>query len=120
VTPVYLLTTALSNIDRAFDTWAASHPDDQDRQPMWRAARSQLVDQFLAVSGTGKNAAFVNHALPPITPTLIDLLRAQLFAHCPSSFTAPFDRCDWARDQITSKFGDVVKGPTFAAILDLL
>jgi hypothetical protein len=47
-------------------------------------------------------------------------LRAQIYAHCPNSFTPPYERCAWARDEITKRMTNVVKGPTFAAVMDLL
>src|SRR5262249_46020460 len=53
VTAIYLLTNALNGMDKAFTDYASTHPDDADRQTQWRAARSQLVDQFLAAEGGG-------------------------------------------------------------------
>jgi hypothetical protein len=120
VTPVYLLTNALGAIDKAFDDHAKSHPDDKDRQTAWRLARSQMVDQFLAVSRTGGNASFKNAAVPKIAPLLIDVLRSQMLANCRTSYTPPYDRCAWARDQLTQKASNVVGGPIFASAMDLV
>lgn len=120
VTPVYLLTNALHAIDTAFDEYAKSHPDDKARLPQWRAARSQLVDQFLAAQGNGQNASFRNKAFPKITPVLIDVLRSQLFAHCPTSFAPPYDKCAWAQTVMTQQMSDVVGGPLFASTMDLM
>jgi hypothetical protein len=119
VTPVYLLTGALNNMDAAFANQVNTDPSD-DRFAQWRLARSQLVDQFLSVNGTGAGSTFANVAIPKFVPTLIDVTRAQLFAHCPTTFAAPGTRCAWARDQLTTELGNVVHGPTFAATMDVL
>jgi hypothetical protein len=120
VTPIYLLTGALSSMDDAFAAYTQAHPEDKERQAKWRLARSQLVDQFLRINGTAKAASFANGSIPKITPTLVDMLRAQLFANCPASFTAPYPRCKWARDELSKKMTDVVKGPTFAGSMDIV
>ncbi|MEO8801169.1 MAG: hypothetical protein ABI551_24975, partial [Polyangiaceae bacterium] len=83
VTPIYLLTNALDNMDAAFATYNAANPLDVARQAKWRSARSQLVDQFLKVNGSGTASVFANQAFPKFTPTLIDVIRAQLYANCP-------------------------------------
>lgn len=119
VTPAYLIANALSSIDDSFEQYALTHPEDKDRQTQWRRARSQLVDQFLKVDGSGAGAKFSNPGIPTMTPTLVEVLRSQLQAHCPNSFTAPYERCTWAKDELAKKMNDTVKGPTFAAMLDL-
>jgi hypothetical protein len=119
VTPVYLLTQALNAMDAAFANDPAKGTPD-DRLAQWRLARSQLVDQFLAVDGTTTSSTFHNPAIPQITPVLIDLLRAQLLARCPTSFSAPNDRCTWARDTLTQQMTNVIHGPTFGATMDVL
>ncbi len=120
VTPMYLMTEALNNIDATFAAYAQKNPNDNQRQAKWRLARSQLVDQFLGVTGNGTASAFTNPAVPKMGPTLIDLLREQIQAHCPDSFVPPYPRCGWARDELTQKMTDTVKGPVFAGSLDLL
>jgi hypothetical protein len=120
VTPIYLLANALGAMDKAFDDYASTHPDDKGRQGQWRAARSQLVDQFLATQGAGTGTAFKNSAVPKIVPTLIDMLRSQMQANCPTSYTPPYDRCNWARDDLTKKVAAVVDGPFFATSMDLM
>jgi hypothetical protein len=120
VTPIYLLTGALSGMDDAFAAFAQAHPEDKERQAKWRLARSQLVDQFLRINGTTTSSSFANASIPKITPTLLDMLRAQLFANCPASFTAPYPRCKWARDDLSKKMTDVVKGPIFAGSMDVI
>jgi hypothetical protein len=120
MTPIYLLTNALTEVDDAFAAYAALHPEDNKRQDQWKLARSQLVDQFLGVTGMGAMSAFTDPSLPKITPTLIDMLRAQLWVRCPDSFgTQTPKRCAWSRDDWANKMGDVVKGPLFSTILDL-
>ena len=120
VTPIYLLTGALAGIDKAFDDFAATNPVDNQRQIEWRLGRSQLVDQFLTTTGSGPTTAFKDASIPKITPILIDMLRAQAFAHCPDTFgTASPKRCAWARDELANKLADVVKGPTYSTAIDL-
>jgi hypothetical protein len=58
--------------------------------------------------------------VPKIIPVLVDVLRAQMLVRCPTSFTPPYDRCTWARDELTQKMADVVKGPQFSTTFDLL
>ena len=120
VTPIYLLTQALSGIDKIFADAIAKDPAEQERLDNWRRGRSQLVDQFLQVSGTGASSKFADPAIPKITPTLIGMLRAQMLAHCPDSFAPPFKRCAWARDELATSLADRVKGPMLATTLDLL
>ena len=120
VTPAYLLTNALSGIDTAFDTYEQQHPDDKDRRANWRRARSQLVDQFMGVTGAQSTSAFSNPTMPKMTPVIIDLIRSQLNAHCPQSFTPPFAKCTWARDELTKKAEETLTGPLASAGLDMM
>jgi hypothetical protein len=119
VTPAYLIANALSAIDDSFEQYALTHPEDKERQAQWRRARSQLVDQFLKVDGTGSGAKFSNPGLPVMTPSIVEVVRSQLAAHCPNTFTPPYERCTWAREELVKKMNDTVKGPTFAGMLDL-
>ena len=123
VTPIYLLTEALNEMDAAFQTAPNPNPNE-DRFAQWRLARSQLVDQFLAVdqgtSPAGPTWTFDNAGVPKFVPTLIDTLRAQIFAHCPTTTTPPYTRCAWARDTFTSELATVVHGPVFAGTMDIL
>ena len=116
VTRIYLFIDALNAMDKSFDAWASANPTDTDRQKKWRSARSQLVDTFFATKGTGMATTWSNPALPKILPPLIDALHAQLIAHCPDR-SAP---CAWAKDDLAKNLGDVVSGPTAAALVDLL
>jgi hypothetical protein len=117
VTPLYLMLEALNEIDAAFVAYAKANPNDMGRQAQWRKARSQLVDQFLSVTGQNTTTqAFQDPSLPKILPVLLDLLRSQVAAHCPGP---PFGRCDWARSQLTANAAATIGGPTFAAVMDL-
>lgn len=120
VTPAYLLTNALGSIDIAFDTYDQQHPEDKDRRANWRRARSQLVDQFMGVTGAKSTAAFANPTMPKMTPVIIDMLRAQLNARCPQSFTPPYAKCTWARDELVKKAEDTLTGPLASAGLDMM
>lgn len=118
VTPIYLVLQALQNIDDAFAA-DAKDPANADRLSKWHAARSAIADQFLGVTRTGGAAAFANPMMTKLTPNLIDLLRAQLWAHCPDALVAPYPRCDWARTELINKFSDTLQGPTVASSMDL-
>jgi len=120
VTPIYLLTEALNEIDAAFAAFPQTDPSDADRQANWRLGRSQLVDQFLSINGKGAASTFGNVAIPTITPTLVDMLRSQMNANCPTSYVPPYARCTWARDTLTNKISDSIKGPFFSTTMDLL
>jgi hypothetical protein len=117
VTPIYLFVDALKGVDAAFAAWAQAHPGD-DRQPAWRAARSQLVDQFFGVTGTGAQSAWTNKAIPTIVPALVDALEAQILAQCPDRSSRA--ACTWWPKQMPQNLADTVGGPTFAAVMDLL
>ncbi len=113
VTPLYLLTNALRSVDNALDP-------APDRQTQWRRARSQLVDQFLGVTGSGGTARFSRPGLPRVAITAVDSIRAQLLAKCPGTFNPPYtDRCGWARDEIFSNLKSTLSGPLFAGTQDL-
>jgi hypothetical protein len=120
VTPAYLLTSALSGIDAAFDAWEAQHPEDMKRRSNWRRARSQLVDQFLGINGAKGTSKFKNPAMPKVGPLLVDLLRSQLLAHCPTSFSPPYNKCTWAREELVSKATDSLAGPLVSSGLEMM
>jgi hypothetical protein len=117
VTPLYLVLQTLNEIDQAFGTYAQAHPNDAQRQTLWRKARSQLVDQFLSVNGQNTTAqSFKDPSLPRILPVLLDVLRGQIAAHCPGP---PFGACTWARTQLTQNAALTIGGPTLASVMDL-
>ncbi|MBS2020337.1 MAG: hypothetical protein JST00_46195 [Deltaproteobacteria bacterium] len=115
VTPIYLLIDALKGFDRRLDEHKAANPGD-DRLPQWRRARSQLVDQLFAVEGSGASTRFANKSVEKILPTLVGSLRSQIAANCPD----PAKDCAWGRVDLPKKVTNVVTGPTFATVLDLL
>jgi hypothetical protein len=121
VTPAYLLTSALSGIDDAFDRYETEHPEDKGaRRAGWKRARSLLVDQLFSVNGIKQTSTFANPTITKVTPVLVDLLRGQLLAHCPRSFTPPYERCDWARDELTKNAEGVMGGPLMNTALALM
>ncbi|HVJ94038.1 MAG TPA: hypothetical protein VM580_29815 [Labilithrix sp.] len=120
VTPAYLVVNALNAIDTSFDAYEAQNPDGKDLRANWRRARSQLVDQFLATTGTMKASEFANPTIPKMTPALIDLVRSQLWAHCPKSFVAPYEKCEWARTELPKKAEDVLGGPLVTTGIDVM
>lgn len=117
VTPLYLILEALNEIDAAFATYAQANPNDAMRQTQWRKARSQLVDQFLGVTGQNTTMqAFKDPSLPAILPVVLDAVREQVAAHCPGP---PVGACTWARTTLTQNAAATLGGPTFASALDL-
>lgn len=115
VTPIYLLIDALKGFDARLADHAAKNPAD-DRTPSWRRARSQIVDQLFTVSGKGKDAKLANPSVEKMMPVLVSTLRSQIAAHCPD----PAKECTWARADLAKNMKDVVTGPTFAGVLDVL
>ncbi|MCL2776856.1 MAG: hypothetical protein FWD73_02545 [Polyangiaceae bacterium] len=119
VTPMYLVTNALDAIDTQYAAYEAQHPDDTGRHAAFQQARSQLADQFLAITGSGSTAAFKNPTITKLGPTVVDLLRSQLLANCPNSFSPPYARCDWALDTLPKKAQDMLTGPLAATSLEV-
>lgn len=119
VTPIYLVTSALSAIDEAFDKYEAD-TGDKERRASWRRARSMLVDQFVGVDGARASATFRNPTVTKMGPTLVDVLRSQLVAHCPKSFNAPYERCAWARDELPKKAAESLAGPLASGGLEMM
>jgi hypothetical protein len=116
VTPLYLVLETLNEMDQAFVQYAQANPQDTGRQAQWRRARSQLVDEFLAVNGENTPMqSFADPSLPKILPVLIDAARAQLTAHCPPPYTS----CTWASHDLWTNSATTIGGPTFAASMDL-
>lgn len=118
VTPIYLLIDALKGFDRRLDEARKADAKNtaDDRWTQWRRARSQIVDQLFAVDGSGKSSRLKNKSVEKILPTLIGSLRSQIAANCPD----PAKGCTWGREELPNKVRDVVTGPTFATVLDLL
>ena len=120
VTPAYLITNALNAIDAAFDAHEAQHPDDKGLRANYRRARSQLVDQFMTVTGTKETSAFQNPTMTKMTPVILDLLRSQLNVRCPKSFAPPYEKCTWARDELPKKATETLTGPLASTGLEVM
>jgi hypothetical protein len=119
-TPLQLVIDAASAMDAAFDRHAAQHPDEPRRGDAWSNAWSRIVDQFLAVQGEREASTFANPLVQRVLPPAIDLLRAELLARCPETWTPPYARCAWIRDEVPQSLEDTVGGPAFAASWDLI
>jgi hypothetical protein len=119
VTPMYLVLEALNNMDAQFATYAMAHANDAGRLAQWRTARSNLVDQFLTISGSGTSSSFQNASIPAILPVLVNTLREQLVTHCPASFAPPYPSCGWI-PELTANMQASMQGPTFAALMNLV
>lgn len=117
VTPVYLLTSALSAIDASYKR---AGEEGEQRKVLARTARSRLADQFLGTTGTGTQTTFTNPSLPKITPVLVDVMRAQAWARCPKSFAPPYDKCVWAKETLPKNAEDTLRGPMFSAAVDVV
>src|SRR5690606_27708014 len=111
VTPYELFAKAMRNFDSVF---AGS-----SRLAGWRAARSNLVDTFLAVDGSGPSARFRNPSTPKATPILVDVLRQQINANCPNRETSAAP-CEWATTTMAQKAGETFEGPSFSTVISLL
>ncbi len=119
-TPIYLAIDSLNAMDKAFADYAKEHPNDANRQKDWKTARSLLVDTFLDVDKKNtKSATFKNKGLAKITPTLVRLLRSQLLAHCPTSFSSPYATCDWAKKDLSQKLISTLEGPLASTGIEL-
>jgi hypothetical protein len=116
VTPIYLLIDALKGFDQRLAEHKTKNPAD-DRLPGWRRARSQIVDQLFKIDGEGKTSKFANASVQKMLPLLIATLREQITAHCPDPARTS---CRWARTELSTKMKDIVTGPTFAGLLDVL
>ena len=103
----------------AMDLAFEQSPDDKalERRSKWKRARSQIVDQFLAVDGAGAQARFANYAAPQAVLTAISVLRQQLNANCPDRESS--GNCSWARKELADKLAGVLSRPVFAAVADV-
>ena len=120
VTPLSLLIDASSAMDDAFDRHAAEHPRAPDRRTAWERALSRLSDQFLTVQGERAESTFSNPLLSRLLPPALDVLRSELHARCPDTFTPPYARCAWMRDTLIQDVRDTLGGPLFATGWDFL
>lgn len=102
----YLFADAFNAMDPRF----AAEPE---RHAEWLAARSALVDQFLATEGDGGSARFRNRAIPGVTRALVGWLRDRIAAH-----RAAGDLDAWALG-LSGRLETVMREPVFAASTDL-
>lgn len=115
LTPFNLFADALHDMDVAF---AQSDAEDVTaRQSQWKRARSLLVDQLLAVEGTGSGTQFENPAFPRMMTALVGLLREQINANCPQREFG--GGCAWAERELGQDMADFVSSPLFASAVDL-
>jgi hypothetical protein len=94
----------------AMDPRFAAEPE---RHAEWLAARSSMVDQFLATEGTGSTARFHNRAIPGVTRALVAWLRERVAAH-----RAAGDLDPWALG-LSARLETVLRDAPFAAATDL-
>ena len=110
-TPFYLFANALNAMDAQ---WVG--PDGDTNHATWRAARSKLVDQFLAVDvpADPKLAKFHNGAMAASMPILVDLIEDRIEEHKNKG-----DLSKWAREGLWKSFDESLSGPLVASIFDL-
>jgi len=99
-------------------SYDACRVDAERRKGQWKRARSQLVDQFLAVDGEGAGAKFTNQAIPRALSATLRAFREQVNAHCPDRENGT--PCTWARSEMGKGLADGLDGPMTAALVDLL
>jgi hypothetical protein len=87
------------------------------RKGQWKRARSQLVDEFLAVDGTGTSAKFHNPTTARTLGALLRVAREQLNANCPDREKG--QACQWAKKELGDKLATTLSGPLFAALMDV-
>ncbi|MRG96866.1 hypothetical protein [Polyangium spumosum] len=105
----------LADCQAAYETCKA---DADRRKGQWKRARSQLVDQFLAVEGEGDAAKFANPAIPRALSTTLRVFREQVNAHCPDRENGT--PCTWAKEGLGKSLADGLESPMTAALIDLL
>jgi hypothetical protein len=120
-----LFADALHKIDTSFANacagaganMAACMADATTRQGQWKRARSQLVDEFLTVDGSGATAAFHNKTTVPTLIRTLQLAREQVNANCPNRETGT--ACTWAKSGLDTKLAGVLGRPLFASVVDM-
>jgi len=115
VTVFSLFADALRQMDLRFEE--SSLPDAKERRAKWRRARSELVDRFLTVEGSGTSARFANRAVPVMLQTMLRLVREQTNARCPARETTL--ACTWAREDLGREVEAMLVAPGFAALADM-
>lgn len=105
----------LAACQAAYDTCRA---DAERRKGQWKRARSQLVDTFLGIEGTGPNAKFANPGIPRALATSLRVFREQVNAHCPDREKGV--PCSWGKSEMGQTVADGLSGPMVAATVDLL
>ncbi|MFO0548670.1 MAG: hypothetical protein U0271_09795 [Polyangiaceae bacterium] len=114
VTPFNMFADAFHKMDTMFD----AIEDGALRKALWRRARSQIVDVFLATEGTGSGTHFKIRGTGPLLKTTLRLVREQLNAHCPDRENGV--PCTWAKDGLAQSLADTLSSPLVAAMIDLL
>jgi hypothetical protein len=105
----------LSDCQQGYD---ACRIDAERRKGQWKRARSQLVDQFMGIEGTGENSKFANSGIPRLLSTTLRVFREQVNAQCPDRENGV--TCEWAKSEMGKTVADGLGGPMVAATVDLL
>lgn len=122
-----LFADALHKMDLRWETACAGKADaDLDackadaelRKAQWKRARSQLVDELVAIDGAGPGAKFRDRSLPKLLGTSMRVLREQLNARCPDREKGT--PCTWASKDVGDKLASSMSGPFFAGLMGVL
>jgi hypothetical protein len=105
-------------VGKAFADLDACKADAELRKGQWKRARSQLVDELVAVDGEGPGAKFRDRSLPKLLGTSMRVLREQLNARCPDRETGT--PCTWANKEFGDKLASSMSGPFFAGVMGVL
>jgi hypothetical protein len=111
-TPYYLFANALDKMDAQ---WVGASGDSDHK--LWQAARSKVVDQFLAVDVPGgdfSKSVMHNGAVAASMPILIDLIDDRVQEHKSAG-----DLSKWARTDLLAEWDESISGPLFASIMDV-
>jgi hypothetical protein len=99
-----------------FDTMWTGSSGDADHQK-WKAARSKVVDQFLAIDAPGGDVTkskFKNAGIKASGPILMDVLEDRVAEH-----KAKGDFTTWTQKDLVNSFIESIESPITAAALDL-
>jgi len=107
--------TALDALREALEAWDQTLNLAPTPSGKWASARSRIVDELVAVDGSGPAARWRDPGVPKLAAAALDTLRAQRFAECGEAPTCP----SLARSAVQSAT-DVLDNKLLPATLDLL
>ncbi len=109
VSPLYLLLDGLKKIDTSFASQEHAH-----RLPVWREARSELVDMIFGVDELSGKPRLTDRVGRAVTLRMMKFLQDRIKAH-----RALGDVTDWSKS-FAPRVGETLEKPWVAAIIGLL